>query len=62
MSAPSRCDVLGVAITEADMVRALEAVLSASAAGQGGYVCFTNVHAVVTAKDDAEVPGLPTCR
>jgi N-acetylglucosaminyldiphosphoundecaprenol N-acetyl-beta-D-mannosaminyltransferase len=54
MSAPSRCDVLGVAITEADLGRALEAVLSASAAGQGGYVCFTNVHAVVTAKDDAE--------
>jgi N-acetylglucosaminyldiphosphoundecaprenol N-acetyl-beta-D-mannosaminyltransferase len=54
MTASSRCDVLGVAITRADMHRALEAIGSASATGQGGYVCFTNVHAVVTARDDAE--------
>ena len=48
-----RTDVLGVAITVVDMQSALDAVDVACGGGKGGYVCFTNVHAVVTAHDDA---------
>lgn len=53
MNPIARTDVLGVGIAVLDMPRALDAIEVARAAGEGGYVCFTNVHAVVTARDDA---------
>jgi N-acetylglucosaminyldiphosphoundecaprenol N-acetyl-beta-D-mannosaminyltransferase len=49
-----RCDVLGVMVSEIDLERAFDCVAERLALGAGGYVCFTNVHAVVTARDDAE--------
>ncbi len=51
---PARVDVLGSAITAVDMEQALHAVEERLGDGRGGYVCFTNVHAVVSARQDSE--------
>ncbi len=51
---PARIDVLGSAITALDMEQALRAVEERLADGRGGYVCFTNVHAVVSARQDSD--------
>lgn len=49
-----RCDVLGVQVSQASLDEALDFVSQRLAERAGGYVCFTNVHAVVTCRDDAE--------
>lgn len=49
---PGRFEVLECLISVTDMEHALEAVLERAAARQGGYVCFANVHTVVTCKAD----------
>lgn len=48
----SRVEILGCAISNLDMEHALEAVSDAAGSGSGGYVCFSNVHTVVTARKD----------
>lgn len=48
-----RVDVIGSQVTVVDMRSALDAVDARLADGGGGYVCFTNVHAVVTGRRDA---------
>ncbi len=50
----ARFDVLGAQVSELNATAALERVESRLRHGGGGYVCFTNVHAVVTAIGDEE--------
>lgn len=47
-----RYDVIGSRVTRANTRSALDAVVERLRAGEGGYVCFTNVHAVVVARQD----------
>ena len=49
-----RVDVLGSRISAVDAQEALRLVGSRLETGEGGYVCFTNVHAVVMGRQDAE--------
>ena len=48
-----RPDVLGVTVNAMDVEAAFDVLVAGMREGRGGYVCFTNVHAVVTARDDA---------
>lgn len=52
MSNAARFDVLGTGVSETDTADALAIVERRLGDGGGGYVCFTNVHAVVTAISD----------
>jgi N-acetylglucosaminyldiphosphoundecaprenol N-acetyl-beta-D-mannosaminyltransferase len=52
MNLPTREPVLGSAISAIDEATALEVVEQRLLHGGGGYVCFTNVHAVVTGRQD----------
>jgi N-acetylglucosaminyldiphosphoundecaprenol N-acetyl-beta-D-mannosaminyltransferase len=52
MSTPSRIDVLGSRISACDMDGALLALRERVVSGEGGYVCFTNVHTVVEGRGD----------
>jgi N-acetylglucosaminyldiphosphoundecaprenol N-acetyl-beta-D-mannosaminyltransferase len=47
-----RYDVIGCQITPANLRSALDAVIERVQSGKGGYVCFTNVHASVMARQD----------
>lgn len=49
-----RVDVLGSLISAIDAPEALQLVGRRLKSGEGGYVCFTNVHAVVTGRQDAD--------
>lgn len=53
MNGTQRFNVLGAQISETDAPGALALVRRRIEAGGGGYVCFTNVHAVVTTTSDA---------
>lgn len=54
MSAPERECVLGSAISAIDEGTALEIIARRLADGGGGYICFTNVHAVVSGRQHPE--------
>lgn len=58
MSAPSRIDVLGSRISACDTDGALRALRERVASGEGGYVCFTNVHTVVEGRRDPGFRGI----
>jgi N-acetylglucosaminyldiphosphoundecaprenol N-acetyl-beta-D-mannosaminyltransferase len=47
-----RIDVVDSAISVCDMAGALEEIEASLVARQGGYVCFTNVHAAVAGRAD----------
>lgn len=47
-----RFNILECSISAVDMKKAYMAVLDRVRSGDGGYVCFSNVHTVVTAKQD----------
>ena len=49
---PARFDVIGCRITRADMTSAIGHTTRRLQSGEGGYVCFTNVHASVTGRRD----------
>jgi N-acetylglucosaminyldiphosphoundecaprenol N-acetyl-beta-D-mannosaminyltransferase len=50
-----RFDVIGTPVSAATRVSAQQGVLDAVAAGQGGYICFVNVHLAVAAREDGAV-------
>jgi len=52
LSAHDRFDILGCKISIANMQSAVEAVCNRIKSGEGGYVCFSNVHTLVTSKND----------
>ncbi len=52
----ARVDVMGCRISACDMTGAIRLLESSPAAG--GYVCFMNVHAVVTAAEDPELKAM----
>lgn len=52
MSGPERVAVLGSRISVCDVDGALRHVEQRLASDEGGYVCFTNVHGVVTGRED----------
>jgi N-acetylglucosaminyldiphosphoundecaprenol N-acetyl-beta-D-mannosaminyltransferase len=54
MNGTWRVDVLGSRISAVDAQEALRLVGRRLETGEGGYVCFTNVHAVVMGRQDAE--------
>jgi N-acetylglucosaminyldiphosphoundecaprenol N-acetyl-beta-D-mannosaminyltransferase len=58
MSAPSRIDVLGSLISACDLDGALRVLQERVVSGEGGYVCFTNVHTVVEGRGDAGFKGI----
>ncbi len=47
-----RFDVLGSMISVTEPEDAVEAVIDRVSSGEGGYICFSNVHTVVTAMKD----------
>jgi exopolysaccharide biosynthesis WecB/TagA/CpsF family protein len=47
--------ILDCKITRADMPRAIQWTIDRLDARKGGYVCFSNVHTVVTARKDARL-------
>src|SRR5690606_11237565 len=49
---PARADVLGSRISLCDRDGALEAIERSLAAGEGGYVCFSNAHTVMEGRRD----------
>jgi N-acetylglucosaminyldiphosphoundecaprenol N-acetyl-beta-D-mannosaminyltransferase len=53
MTPPVRIDVLGSQISAASLQGALDHFARRLGSGEGGYVCFTNVHTVVEGCDDA---------
>ena len=53
MADPSRADVLGSRISSVDAEQALGLIGERLNDGGGGYVCFSNVHTVVTGRRDA---------
>jgi N-acetylglucosaminyldiphosphoundecaprenol N-acetyl-beta-D-mannosaminyltransferase len=55
MSVNERYSVIGVRISRETMASALDRVLKQCSDGGGGYVCFTNAHVAVMARED---PGL----
>ncbi len=52
LSTHDRFDVLGCKISTATAQTAMEAIIERIKLGEGGYVCFSNVHTVVTSKRD----------
>lgn len=50
-----RFNILECSISAVDMEAAYVAVLDRIQSGKGGYVCFSNVHTVVTARYDEEL-------
>lgn len=52
MRTSQRFRVLDCLISRTDLQHATQAVLDRIATGEGGYVCFSNVHTVVTARND----------
>lgn len=52
MKKSQRYRVLDCLISRTDLQHATQAVLDRIATGEGGYVCFSNVHTVVTALSD----------
>ena len=55
LSTHDRFDVLGCKISMANAQAAMEAITDRIKSGEGGYVCFSNVHTVVTSKNDASL-------
>ena len=51
---PQRIDVLGSRISAVDAVQALNLIEKRLDEGGGGYVCFSNVHTVVTGRRDRD--------
>lgn len=49
----SHCDIFGCNISPTNMERCLEAVDKRVFSGEGGYICFVNVHVAVTASEDS---------
>ncbi len=47
-----RFDILNCKISTVTIKTAMEAVIDRIKSGEGGYVCFSNVHTVVTSKED----------
>ena len=54
LSSVERYDVIGCCINRANIKSAVEEVLSRVSSGDGGYVCFTNVHCAVMANKDLQ--------
>lgn len=52
LSTHDRFDILGCKISAAIPQTAKEAICNRVKSGEGGYICFSNVHTVVTAKND----------
>lgn len=52
LSARDRFDILGCKISVATPKTALEAICRRIKSGDGGYVCFSNVHTVITSKEN----------
>jgi len=52
LSARDRFDILGCKISVATPKTALEAICDRIKSGDGGYVCFSNVHTVITSKEN----------
>lgn len=52
LSSNDRFDILGCKISTANTLTAIEAVCNRIKSGEGGYVCFSNVHTVVTSRND----------
>jgi N-acetylglucosaminyldiphosphoundecaprenol N-acetyl-beta-D-mannosaminyltransferase len=55
VAAPASEEVLGIPIAVTDYERALDWIDEMVAAGAHGYVCVSNVHAVMAAAEDAEL-------
>ena len=55
LSTHDRFDVLGCKISMANTQTAMEAITNRIKSGEGGYVCFSNVHTVVTSKNDVSL-------
>ena len=53
-----RFDILECSISAVNMETAYLAVFDRIQSGEGGYVCFSNVHTVVTAKKDKVLRGV----
>ena len=53
-----RYDVIGCKISAVNLDRAVDAILRYHSSGDGGYVCFANVHVTVTAYRSAEYRAL----
>lgn len=49
-----RFDVIGCNISRTTFAGAIRAVTDLAVSGEGGYVCFTNVHAAVMARQDSD--------
>jgi N-acetylglucosaminyldiphosphoundecaprenol N-acetyl-beta-D-mannosaminyltransferase len=58
MPEPWRVDVLGSLISAVDAQEALRLVDRRLQTGEGGYVCFTNVHAVVTGRQEIDFQAI----
>ena len=50
LSTADRFNILGCEISTADPQTAIEAISERIKSGEGGYVCFSNVHTVVTSR------------
>ena len=50
LSTHDRFEILGCKISTANRETAIEAICNRIKSGEGGYVCFSNVHTVVTSK------------
>jgi N-acetylglucosaminyldiphosphoundecaprenol N-acetyl-beta-D-mannosaminyltransferase len=55
VASPRNGDVLGVPIAVTDYERTLDWIDDTAAAGERGYVCVSNVHAVMAAEEDPEL-------
>jgi len=51
----NRYNVIGNKISQLTMSRALESVIKRVKTGEGGYVCFTNVHVSVMARENPDI-------
>ena len=55
LSTSDRFDILGCKISTTNTQAAMEAICNRIKSGNGGYVCFSNVHTVVTSRENSKL-------